>query len=130
MNKIRRAEEKEIGVITYYAAQKNELKNALKDIDIPLRVNTVDKFQGMERNIVIVSTVRSNRSVLGNNKEQPNEFELGFAKELQRINVGFSRAKRLLIVVGDKSHFEKNKEEYKNAIKQMECISINTLQSL
>lgn len=124
------AEEKEIGVITYYAAQKNELKNALKDIDIPLRVNTVDKFQGMERNIVIVSTVRSNRSVLGNNKEQPNEFELGFAKELQRINVGFSRAKRLLIVVGNKSHFEKNKEEYKNAIKQMECISINTLQSL
>lgn len=123
-------EEREIGVITYYAAQKNELINALHDIDLPLRINTVDKFQGMERNIVIVSTVRSNRSIMGNNQEQPNEFELGFAKELQRINVGFSRAKRLLIVVGNKTHFEKNKKEYKNAIRQMEHISVNTLQNI
>lgn len=123
-------EEREIGVITYYAAQKNELINALQDIDLPLRINTVDKFQGMERNIVIVSTVRSNRSIIGGNKEQPNEFEMGFAKELQRINVGFSRAKRLLIVVGNKTHFEKNKKEYKNAIRQMEHISIKTLENL
>ena len=76
---------------------------------IPLRINTVDRFQGMERNIIIISTVRSNkqykekqgRKIQIDNRNYP--FALGFARELQRINVGFSRAKRLLIVVMKKN---------------------------
>ena len=53
------------------------------------RISAVDKFQGMERDIVIVSTVRSN-----------NSKSIGFARESERINVAFSRAKKLLIVIG------------------------------
>ena len=54
-------EQKQIGIITFYGAQAG-LLNKLKDKypDVPLRISLVDRFQGMERNIVIVSLVRSN----------------------------------------------------------------------
>lgn len=75
----------------------------------------VDKFQGMERNIVIVSTVRSNK-----------RKKMGFADRIERINVAFSRAKRLLIVVGDKQFFENN-ENYRKSISSMEVVDIKQL---
>lgn len=143
-------EDKEIGVITYYMSQMRAIRNALypsfdrnqwrnferfkydNDYSLPFRINTVDKFQGMERNIVIVSTVRSNKFQHTNGKivanvKYPNA--LGFAKELQRINVGFSRAKKLLIVIGNKEHFA-HKLEYANAIAQMKNVDIRQLQNL
>jgi superfamily I DNA and/or RNA helicase len=146
----KKEEDKEIGVITYYMSQMRAIRNALypsldknqwrnferfkcdNEYSIPFRINTVDRFQGMERNIVIVSTVRSNKYERPNgdvvaNKKYPTA--LGFAKELQRINVGFSRAKRLLIVVGNKEHFA-HKPEYANAISQMKYIDISQLQNL
>ena len=115
-------EDKEIGLITFYSAQKWELKrlvangglNALYDY----RVDVVDRFQGMERNIVIVSTVRSNAW-----------RGIGFAKEIERINVAFSRARTLLIVVGNKDMFE-NKYNYKNSIRAMETIDIRQIEDL
>jgi superfamily I DNA and/or RNA helicase len=143
-------EDKEIGVITYYMSQMRAIRNALypsldksqwrnferykcdNEYSIPFRINTVDRFQGMERNIVIVSTVRSNKYERPNGEVVANEkypTALGFAKELQRINVGFSRAKRLLIVVGNKEHFA-HKPEYANAISQMKYIDISQLQNL
>jgi len=91
-------DEKEIGLITFYGSQKKRLKAiAEKHKDIPIRINTVDKFQGMERNIIIISTVRNNE-----------KGKIGFAEKLQRINVALSRAKRLLIVVGNIDHFANN----------------------
>jgi superfamily I DNA and/or RNA helicase len=72
----------------------------------------------MERNILIVSTVRNN-----------NRNDFGFAKEIQRINVAFSRAKRLLIVVGSRDFFIKN-SNYSESIGAMENISINQLKNL
>ena len=105
------------------------------EFQIPFRVNTVDRFQGMERNIIIVSTVRSNKQYkeergkkipIDNNKYP---FALGFARELQRINVGFSRAKRLLIVVGNEKHFS-HKPEYQQAIQKMHRIDIAQIQNL
>jgi len=148
-----RDEEKEIGIITYYMPQMNRIKNLLypdlskqdwrrfenlklqNKFQIPFRINTVDRFQGMERNIVIVSTVRSNkqmrvengRKIVTGNTRYPQA--LGFAKELQRVNVGFSRAKRLLIVVGNQEHFS-NKAEYAEAAANMHKIDIAQLRNL
>lgn len=146
-------EDKEIGIITYYMPQmqsirkamypqftKNEWRNFeqhkfVNEFQIPFRINTVDRFQGMERNIIIVSTVRSNKQYkeergkkipIDNNKYP---FALGFARELQRINVGFSRAKRLLIVVGNEKHFS-HKPEYQQAIQKMHRIDIAQIQNL
>ncbi|MEY4926025.1 MAG: hypothetical protein RI894_461, partial [Bacteroidota bacterium] len=87
---------------------------------IPVRIRSVDKFQGMERNIVIVSTVRSNKLELPNGKITENT-DIGFARAPERLNVGLSRARRLLIVVGNKDFFYQFKDRngiriYKNAI--------------
>jgi len=146
-------EEKEIGIITYYMPQMTAIRKALyptltknewrnfeqhklkNEYQIPLRINTVDRFQGMERNIIIISTVRSNKQyktekgkkIPTSNSNYP--FALGFARELQRINVGFSRAKRLLIVIGNERHFA-HKPEYDQAIKKMHRIDISQLNSL
>lgn len=106
-------EDKEIGIITFYSAQSREIKKKYKGRNY--RMDVVDRFQGMERNIIIVSTVRSNAK---NN--------IGFAKEIERINVAFSRARRLLIVVGNKEQFESN-NNYSASIANMETVSIEQL---
>ena len=54
---------------------------------------------------------------------------MGFARELQRINVGFSRAKRLLIVVGNEKHFS-HKPEYAAAIQKMHRVDLLQIQNL
>ena len=92
----------------------------------------MDRFQGMERNIIIISTVRSNRQKLSEDKVIKNEkypYALGFARECPRVNVGFSRAKRLLVVIGNEKHFA-NKPEYAEAIQKMHRIDIAQLKNL
>jgi superfamily I DNA and/or RNA helicase len=143
-------ENQEIGIITFYGPQMKKIGQKLypslkpndwrefdlhkfkNEFKIPFRINTVDKFQGMEKNIVIISTVRSDKKIKidpqGNKKLEPNR-SLGFAKELTRINVGFSRAKRLLIVVGNEKHFS-HKQEYQQAIQKMHRIDIAQIQNL
>ncbi len=83
-------------MITFYAAQAKLLQDKLrqKDVDekqsnISLRIGTVDRFQGMERSIIIVSFVRNNK-----------KKDIGFARKPERINVALSRAQKLLIIVG------------------------------
>ena len=86
----------------------------------------------MERNIIIISTVRSSIQLDEKGKEQKNiqyPFALGFARELQRVNVGFSRAKRLLIVVGNEKHFA-HKPEYAEAISKMHRVDVKQLKNL
>lgn len=111
-------EDKEIGIITFYSGQKKAIREAKLDASFKYRISAVDKFQGMERNIVIVSTVRSN-----------HEKNIGFARESERINVAFSRAKRLLIVVGNKKLFSKF-EDYRESIDNMHTVEISTLRNL
>lgn len=108
-------EDKEIGIITFYSAQSREIKRKYKGCNY--RMDVVDRFQGMERNIIIVSTVRSNAK---NN--------IGFAKEIERINVAFSRARRLLIVVGNKRQFESN-TNYAASIQNMKTFSVEQLRA-
>lgn len=117
-----RMEDKEIGLITFYSAQKRELKklelSGALDRYNDYRIDVVDRFQGMERNIVIVSTVRSN---------QYNG--IGFAKEIERINVAFSRARSLLIVVGNRDLFY-TKYNYRKSIDAMETVDIKQIEDL
>jgi superfamily I DNA and/or RNA helicase len=118
--------EKEVGVISFYGKQVGKLREVrtiAKQLGIPIRLNTVDKFQGMERNIIIVSTVRSDKLNKGNNIIVQNS-DIGFAKAPERLNVALSRARRLLIVVGNKNFFYKFKDKegnplYKNAIDEI-----------
>ena len=117
-----KTEDKEIGIITFYSGQNREIKKNY-DYRINKKIkrgeyicDVVDRFQGMERNIVVVSTVRSNKKPGG----------IGFAKDIERINVAFSRAKRLLIVVGNKRQFESN-SNYAASIANMETVSFEQL---
>ena len=77
----------------------------------------------MERNIVIVSTVRSDIAVNGAGVKE--NTKVGFADSPERLNVALSRARRLLIVVGNKKFFSNIKDKegnylYLNAIKEIE----------
>lgn len=72
------------GIRLYESKYKDKLHN------MKIEINTVDAFQGRETDIVFYSVVRSNEN--GN---------LGFLKDVRRLNVAFSRAKELLVVVGD-----------------------------
>lgn len=114
--KFTKEEDKQIGIISFYGKQIKHLRAVAKEhSNIPVRVSTVDRFQGMERNIVIVSMVRSN--IIQSSKNQqpdkkrygiegyPKQVSLGFAQSPNRLNVALSRAKRLLIIVGNREHF-------------------------
>lgn len=113
----KKKDDREIGLISFYAKQVEKLNEVVDEFrgKIPIRLRTVDKFQGMERNIMIVSTVRSDRQVLEGKVDQTGKTNksIGFAKDFRRINVAFSRARRLLIIVGNETHFAKNNDLYK-----------------
>ncbi|XP_057961607.1 probable RNA helicase SDE3 isoform X2 [Malania oleifera] len=90
--------EADIGVITPYRQQVLKITRALESLDMPnVKVGSVEQFQGQEREVIIVSTVRST------NKH--NEFDriycLGFLSNPKRFNVAITRAKSLLIIVGN-----------------------------
>lgn len=123
----RRNIEKEIGVISFYGQQVkylNEVKSFARNNGMRLKLNTVDKFQGMERNIVIVSTVRSDKYKTA--KGIVTNDDPGFAKSPERLNVALSRARRLLIVVGNNEFFDHVKDAnsgnllYHNVIEEMQ----------
>ena len=78
----------ELAIIAPYAAQVRLLRDRIQVQGI--EIDTVDGFQGREKEVVIVSLVRSN-----------NEGEIGFLKDTRRTNVALTRAKRAMRVVGD-----------------------------
>ncbi len=94
-----------IGIITFYKAQENLFKTALDSlpdsITIRTEIGTVDAFQGKEFDIVFLSTVRCNR-------KSDKRKSVGFLANVNRLNVAFSRAKRLLVCVGDHETVAKN----------------------
>ena len=77
----------DIGIISPYADQVKLIQERT-----PIEVKTVDGFQGREKEIIIISTVRSNDN--GN---------IGFLRDLRRLNVAITRAKRKLIIIGNKN---------------------------
>jgi len=86
----------DIGIITGYRGQKELIQKAITnngyDKIASIDINTLDAFQGRENDIIIYSTVRTQNSI-------------GFQKEKERVNVAFSRAKKLLIICGDMEFF-------------------------
>ena len=80
---------RELAVITPYRAQALLLREQLIDLS-ELEVDTVDAFQGREKDVIIVSLVRSNAAQ-----------QLGFLEDLRRLNVAITRPRRHLFVVGD-----------------------------
>jgi predicted DNA helicase len=84
--------EEDIGIISPYADQVKIIQEMT-----PVEVKTVDGFQGREKEIIIISTVRSNEN--GN---------IGFLSDLRRLNVAITRAKRKLIIIGNKNTLKAN----------------------
>lgn len=86
----------DVGIISPYRAQVQYLRHLIKRTDFykPFRkiiaVNTVDGFQGQERDIIVISMVRSNE-----------EGQIGFLRDLRRMNVAITRARMKLIILGD-----------------------------
>ena len=86
----------DVGIISPYRAQVQYLRQLLKKREYfkPFRslitVNTVDGFQGQERDIIVISLVRSN-----------DEGQIGFLRDLRRMNVAITRARMKLIILGD-----------------------------
>ena len=88
----------DVGVISPYRAQVQYLRRLFKKKEFfkPYRslisVNTVDGFQGQERDIILISLVRAN-----------DEGQIGFLRDLRRMNVAITRARMKLIILGDAS---------------------------
>jgi predicted DNA helicase len=81
----------EVAVISPYDAQVQKVRQLLADhLDRGLEVDTVDGFQGREKDAVIVSLVRSN-----------DAGEVGFLADVRRMNVAMTRARKKLVVIGD-----------------------------
>ena len=125
-----------LGVITFYAAQRDAIFEALARLDISerseqgwrvlpefatnpsgaerLRIGTVDAFQGKEFDVVLLSTVRSNRAAVSlpsDSEEAGEAFErqasgrYGHLRSANRLNVAMSRQRRLLVAIGDEPMF-------------------------
>lgn len=107
----------DIGIISPYSAQVKLLTNMiLGDKPDPgelkeLEIDSVDAFQGREKEVIIVSLVRSNV-----------EGEIGFLADTRRMNVAMTRAKRKLIMIGDSATLS-NLEFYQDFIKYVESIN-------
>jgi predicted DNA helicase len=86
----------DVGVISPYRAQAQYLRHLLKRTPFfrkfrqYISVDTVDGFQGQERDVIIISLVRSNE-----------EGNIGFLRDLRRMNVAMTRARMKLIIIGD-----------------------------
>ena len=109
------------GVITFYSAQVNLIRNKLGDLRHKVRVGSVDAFQGMEFDVIFLSVVRTQRNVPGwldmdtflhgTSKEAADlvqttgQKSYGFLVSENRLCVSLSRQKKLLIVVGDGNLF-------------------------
>ena len=85
-----------IGIITPYRAQVDYLQKlaessaTLEPLASLITINTVDAFQGQERDVIIISFVRSN-----------DKGEVGFLGDIRRTNVAMTRARKKLIMIGD-----------------------------
>jgi ATP-dependent RNA/DNA helicase IGHMBP2 len=90
-----------IGIISPYAEQVKHIKGQLQeDVHVKgldLEVNTIDGFQGEEKDVIYISLTRSN-----------NKNSIGFLSDERRINVAITRAKKALIIIGDSSTLGSN----------------------
>lgn len=115
-----------IGIVTPYAAQVSLIKAMLDFPDVAelirfttIEVKSVDAYQGRERDIIIFSAVRSNRSC-----------RLGFLSDWRRMNVAMTRAKSGLIIVGDKETLKNGDMHWEAFIKWCESSGVISEQGM
>ena len=109
---------KKVGIISFYGEQVKKVNRLLsQELELPhlhCRTGTVDKFQGMEMDVIILSFVRNHLQPDGN---------IGFLKDYRRLNVALSRARELLMIVGSvemftqKAHGESQKVMFQHVLK-------------
>ncbi|KAK7253147.1 hypothetical protein RIF29_37617 [Crotalaria pallida] len=90
--------DEDIGIIAPYRQQVLKIKRTLESLDMPdIKVGSVEQFQGQEKEVIIVSTVRSTI--------KHNEFDrvhcLGFLSNRRRFNVAITRAISMLVIIGN-----------------------------
>lgn len=95
LGKNKKVFEEDIGIISPYRAQRDRLIEQFDGVHPKIEIGTVDSFQGREKKIIIVSTVRSGTR------------HVGFLRNEKRLNVALTRAKCLLILVGNSSTLQK-----------------------
>lgn len=94
----RKLSQRDIGIITPYRKQVEKIKRLFKKQKWDdITVGSVEEFQGQERLVIVISTVRSTMALL----KEDYKLQLGFLKNPKRFNVALTRSKALLITVGD-----------------------------
>ncbi|KAJ6189407.1 hypothetical protein N7519_004315 [Penicillium mononematosum] len=99
-----------IGVITFYRSQLSLLRQSLRSYTPDLEMHTTDKFQGRDKEVIILSCVRSNA--------ENNVGEL--LRDWRRVNVAFTRAQTKLLVVGSRSTLRDGNELLYKYVRLME----------
>ncbi|MEK4714678.1 AAA domain-containing protein [Sporosarcina sp. FSL K6-5500] len=98
--RMKQEDKKSVGVISFYGEQVKRVDRLIQQELIPqhlhCRTGSVDKFQGMEMDVIILSFVRNHQDKGG---------DIGFARDYRRLNVALSRARELLIIVGSSGMF-------------------------
>jgi len=98
-----------IGVITFYAKQKQNISLEVQNRRLTnVVVNTVDGFQGSERDVIIISCVRSGGG------------GIGFVQDRQRLNVALTRARYSLVVVGNMGTLKSSSDMWAELISNAE----------
>lgn len=93
-------EPENVGIIAPYRQQSAKLRQILKSLDLPLpKIGSVEEFQGQEKPVIIVTTVRSAEHEAEAGKDSLRG--LGFIQSEKRFNVAITRAMSLLVVIGD-----------------------------
>ncbi|KAG0670353.1 hypothetical protein C6P45_002486 [Maudiozyma exigua] len=91
----------DIGIIAPYSAQVSHLKELIREQYPQIEISTVDGFQGREKQVIILTLVRSN-----------DQYEVGFLKEERRLNVAMTRPKRQLCVIGNIELLQRSGNKY------------------
>jgi len=113
--------QKSVGVISFYGEQVKKINRLLQQelqlSHLQFRTGTVDKFQGMEMDVILVSMVRNT----------PKGGDIGFARDYRRLNVALSRARELLLLVGSADMFAKRAKHQDT--REMYSNLLNTVKS-
>jgi len=101
-----------IGIISPYAEQVRYIRSKIEDDEVlralDIEINSIDGFQGQEKDLIIISLTRSNDAGI-----------IGFLSDYRRLNVAMTRAKKKLVIIGDGATLSGN-ELYLNLIDHVE----------
>lgn len=101
----------EVGIIAPFRVQVDAIKEALRKTfgpDHKLEVNTVDQYQGRDKDLILYSGTKTHQVESVDNRQGQPEKETGILNDRRRLNVAITRAKKKLILIGDRKCLERN----------------------